>query len=58
MRKRQEYSRKIESLVWVFEHQSKKLTIEERWQKIIECKDFEISEEEQEILKEKLGLKI
>jgi hypothetical protein len=44
--------------VWVFEHQSKKLTIEERWQKIIECKDFEISEEEQEILKEKLGLKI
>ena len=57
MRKRNEYSRKIESLIWVFEHQSKKLTEKERWKKMIDCKDFEISEEEQEILKEKLGLK-
>ena len=57
MKKKQEYSRKIENLIWVFEHQSKKLTAQERWQKMIECKDFEITEEEQEILKEKLYIK-
>ena len=55
--KKQEYNRKIENLIWVFEHQSKKLSPQERWQKMINCKDFEITEEEQEILKAKLKIK-
>jgi hypothetical protein len=56
-RKKQEYNPRIENLIWIYEHQSKKLTPVEKWQKMIECKEFEIIEEEQEILKEKLNIK-
>jgi hypothetical protein len=56
MKKKQEYNRRIDDLIWIYEHQSKRLTALEKWQKFIECKSFEITEEEKELLKEKLKI--
>ncbi len=53
-REKYEKSRRIDNLIWMFEHQDKNLTGKEKLKKMFESKFLEITDEEKEILKEKL----